>query len=121
MNRVRRYSFALLAGLATLSLAGCGSKTATVYVSSSLGSYWVVVSGSDSAISGLKKSVSSQSANPLGTATAEDGDQHSGNLVCATDVYYSAAGASVHMALYMNGAGVSKTECVNFLDSVVTQ
>jgi ABC-type Fe3+-siderophore transport system permease subunit len=102
----RRALVVLTALLVTLAVAGCGDQTVTIKPSAA-SPIVLVASGDAAAIAFVK------GASPGGSVT--DGDSHSGNKICETDV--SDSGHSYHVVLDST-APLPSTSCDSFKSGI---
>jgi len=106
-----RKTFLVLFGT-TLALASCGSstKTVTLNYSNAGTTLSIVVSGDSNAIDGFKQGAAQSLASASSGNSAEvDGDQHTGNQVCQTDVTNS--GVTLHVVVYSNSSAITSDVC----------
>jgi hypothetical protein len=101
------------AALAALAVVACGNKSATLEISGAAGTFSLVITGSADTIAVFENKVSSYvssgQGNPGVNLTTVDGDQHTGPLVCQTDVTDN--GVPYHVALYSTLASLTPALC----------
>jgi hypothetical protein len=92
---------------AALAVAGCGSSSITVKESFGSQSISIVASGDSSTIAAEKAGA------PAGSVS--DGDNHSGNKICESDVTDN--GRSFHVVLYST-TSLPSTTCDSFKNGI---
>jgi hypothetical protein len=113
MRRRNAGSLVLIAA-AGIGLAACGSSTSTVtlQVNTSAGSLDVVVTGDQNTISqiqgGMNQAIASGETSGAAVQTVQ-GDQHTGNQVCSTNV--SSNGVSAQLTVYSTISGIDSSIC----------